>query len=987
MSSVFISYVEEDHDIALAIAEGLQAAGYSTWYYERDSLPGLTFLVQINKAITGCQAFVLILSPQSLRSEEVKKEVESAYNKRKAFLPVMSGVSYGDVSKEEFYSQALGTATAVQVPKEGVNAHLIRRLVGGLQVMGILPGEKAEEAPPEAPREQVPSSLTADQAREIAARSPLPVAAAFARLASGPVEAEGAQAFRTALQHTARSGYWFLGVIAAAVYARESIFPGQEIAVIEEALPGLAQGSLEGAARLLAALPYPAKPEQPVAELLDSFHQVKEADSPLAKACAILRGTSGKVEAGELALLLAGIENTVDPGGLKPLDLLRLLRPAVESALLDWNFLCPYTLAASPDGLHLYAAEGRELFPAAEVEGAQSGHVYWQDKNGSEPLDLSPLLVCRDCPACGRPALFGAFALPGGGFELRGLGCEHTLALEPGDPWLQSLADFFDLERRRETAEINIPAAYLPYATALDEVITDDGQISPAEQQKLEFLARMLNVPPQLAAWMDRRAQKKRSARPQPSPEAEAEPAPPKPLVELVQLEQIEPQPEPEPEEEAPLEAAPADVHFYHPLWQFGQSPVYQAALLGWPLNAFLFEEDGQVTCLNEAQRVQYREHFDERFYRVAAEGEQVFAGSWEGKLYALGRRELLWQAELEGPVSSLVTGRGGAEVAAGAWSGEVVTYRRGDGCPIWRQRMEDGVSALAVSPAAGWTLAGSYSGQLMLVDAQGELRWTRSMYAGVAQIAFVAQGREAIIATRDHQLIRIRLESQETLWEYAVGKPLLNFSLALNERRLAAAARDGQVLLFQLNGGLTLRAEYNLAGLAQAQVLPVFADARLVLAHAGGLSVFDTRAGGVSCEIDGQVDCLAVTPDGHALLAGGRQGAQLFRFTRPELKVGFAVQGKLQKNRFTRIELRLRNQGERPAHDVSVEIEGRVSSKPARFEGAVSPGKSLSSSQHSIQPLDEGALPLRLRLMYQDDLGIDYIQEEDLVVDVAAGD
>ncbi len=39
VSDVFISHVEEDEGIALAIAQGLQQAGYTTWRYEENSQP------------------------------------------------------------------------------------------------------------------------------------------------------------------------------------------------------------------------------------------------------------------------------------------------------------------------------------------------------------------------------------------------------------------------------------------------------------------------------------------------------------------------------------------------------------------------------------------------------------------------------------------------------------------------------------------------------------------------------------------------------------------------------------------------------------------------------------------------------------------------------------------------------------------------------------------------------------------------------------
>ena len=73
MSQIFISHVEEDAQVALELAQGLEAAGYRTWYYERDSDPGLSYLLQIDRAILDSRAVVLIISPQSIRSHQVTK--------------------------------------------------------------------------------------------------------------------------------------------------------------------------------------------------------------------------------------------------------------------------------------------------------------------------------------------------------------------------------------------------------------------------------------------------------------------------------------------------------------------------------------------------------------------------------------------------------------------------------------------------------------------------------------------------------------------------------------------------------------------------------------------------------------------------------------------------------------------------------------------------------------------------------------------------
>ena len=51
MSQVFISHVQEDSSVAIELAGALEANGYSTWYYERDSVPGPAYLAQMGEAI------------------------------------------------------------------------------------------------------------------------------------------------------------------------------------------------------------------------------------------------------------------------------------------------------------------------------------------------------------------------------------------------------------------------------------------------------------------------------------------------------------------------------------------------------------------------------------------------------------------------------------------------------------------------------------------------------------------------------------------------------------------------------------------------------------------------------------------------------------------------------------------------------------------------------------------------------------------------
>ena len=55
MSQIFISHIEVGQSIAQEIARGLEDAGYSVWYYERDSYPGAHYEDQVSNAIEGCE--------------------------------------------------------------------------------------------------------------------------------------------------------------------------------------------------------------------------------------------------------------------------------------------------------------------------------------------------------------------------------------------------------------------------------------------------------------------------------------------------------------------------------------------------------------------------------------------------------------------------------------------------------------------------------------------------------------------------------------------------------------------------------------------------------------------------------------------------------------------------------------------------------------------------------------------------------------------
>lgn len=137
MSQIFVSHIEEEQAVAEEIARGLEEAGYSVWYYERDSYPGPSYLYQIDNAISECQVVLVLISRKSVSSQQIKKEIEWAADKYKQFVPVLHGISWEEFQGERLpWRMALGIAVGVPILQGGVSA-ILPRIVKGLERLGV----------------------------------------------------------------------------------------------------------------------------------------------------------------------------------------------------------------------------------------------------------------------------------------------------------------------------------------------------------------------------------------------------------------------------------------------------------------------------------------------------------------------------------------------------------------------------------------------------------------------------------------------------------------------------------------------------------------------------------------------------------------------------------------------------------------------------------------------------------------------------------
>ena len=136
---IFVSHSEEDSDVVSEIVHGLEAAGYSTWCYQRDSVPGLAYLTQVREAIDGARAVLLVVSNRSLYSNQVNSEVVHGHETGKPFIPILVNVTHVELEhRRPDWALALGATTSIRIPPEGVSS-ILPRLKKGLRKSGVRP--------------------------------------------------------------------------------------------------------------------------------------------------------------------------------------------------------------------------------------------------------------------------------------------------------------------------------------------------------------------------------------------------------------------------------------------------------------------------------------------------------------------------------------------------------------------------------------------------------------------------------------------------------------------------------------------------------------------------------------------------------------------------------------------------------------------------------------------------------------------------------
>lgn len=85
----FFSYCRADSEFALKLAEDLKAAGANVWMDQLDIEPGEPWDRSVEEAVTKSPRMLVILSPVSVTSDNVRDEVSFALSRQKRVIPVL----------------------------------------------------------------------------------------------------------------------------------------------------------------------------------------------------------------------------------------------------------------------------------------------------------------------------------------------------------------------------------------------------------------------------------------------------------------------------------------------------------------------------------------------------------------------------------------------------------------------------------------------------------------------------------------------------------------------------------------------------------------------------------------------------------------------------------------------------------------------------------------------------------------------------------
>jgi hypothetical protein len=131
---LFISCSDRDKEWVDILVEDLEALNYLVWWYVKDA-PGLPFGNEIRSAIFHTKVFLIVLSPDSMKSKHVEEEIRWAEIYDRPIIPVLHRVIaveerlYGLAKGADIdFSEEQGYKNALELLTQAIDHYLKQRL-------------------------------------------------------------------------------------------------------------------------------------------------------------------------------------------------------------------------------------------------------------------------------------------------------------------------------------------------------------------------------------------------------------------------------------------------------------------------------------------------------------------------------------------------------------------------------------------------------------------------------------------------------------------------------------------------------------------------------------------------------------------------------------------------------------------------------------------------------------------------------------------
>ena len=159
MGHIFISYSRQDCDFVDKLITELAEQDFNTWRDTDNIGGGAAWRAAISRAIRNCEAFLVVLSPQSVASKNVVKELSLADEHRRPIVPVrfqefeslpdieyqLSGLQWVDFSAGSYSRAFNDLLSALRVEREARQSGKLR------PIRDLPPPPKPHPKPPPEP--------------------------------------------------------------------------------------------------------------------------------------------------------------------------------------------------------------------------------------------------------------------------------------------------------------------------------------------------------------------------------------------------------------------------------------------------------------------------------------------------------------------------------------------------------------------------------------------------------------------------------------------------------------------------------------------------------------------------------------------------------------------------------------------------------------------------------------------------------------------